>query len=77
MMSFSEDIDFVRSTSARIASYLVSILDAGKAQSYGMFYLFPSSGFKLQANSSSRLARNVVHAKDPPANVIRVHIQLR
>ena len=30
MMSFSKDTDFVRSTPTRIASYSVSLLDAGK-----------------------------------------------
>ena len=31
MMIFSEDIDFARLTPARIASYLVSLLHAGKS----------------------------------------------
>ena len=31
MSSFYEDIDFARSTPARIASYSVSLLDAGKS----------------------------------------------
>ena len=31
MMSFSEDTDFARSTLARTASYLVSLLDARKS----------------------------------------------
>ena len=31
MMSFSKDTDFARLTSARIASYLVSLLDEGKS----------------------------------------------
>ena len=31
MMSFSENIDFARSISARIASYTVSLLDVGKS----------------------------------------------
>ena len=31
MMSFSEDTDFARSILARIASYSVSLLDAGKS----------------------------------------------
>ena len=31
MMSFCKDIDFARSISARIASYSVSVLEAGKS----------------------------------------------
>ena len=75
MMSFSEDTDFARSTPARIASYSVSLLN-GEVYSYGLLYHFPGWGFKLHVDSSSRLARSVVHIKDPSASVTLVHIWL-
>ena len=41
MMSFFEDIDFARSSMARIASYSVSLLDAGKPSRMACFILSP------------------------------------
>ena len=41
MMSFSEDTDFARSTPARIASYLVSLLYAGKSSRMACSILSP------------------------------------
>ena len=41
MMSFSEDANFERSTPARIASYSVSLLDAGKSSCMAFYILSP------------------------------------
>ena len=41
MMSFYEDTDFARSTPARIASYSVSLLDAGKSSRMACSILSP------------------------------------
>ena len=41
MMSFSEDIDFVRLTLARIALYSVSLLDTGKSSRMACSILSP------------------------------------
>ena len=48
MMSFSKDTDFARSTSARIASYLISLLDAGKSSlmAYSIFSPVGALSFK-------------------------------
>ena len=41
MMSFYEDTDFARSTPARIASYSISLLDAGKSSRMACYIIFP------------------------------------
>ena len=41
MMSFFKDANFARSTPARIASYLVSLLDAGKYSRMACYIISP------------------------------------
>ena len=69
MMSFSKDTDFARSTPAKIASYLVSLLDAGKPNNMTCSILSPvrALSYKLtpapvwrEASSTLRIHRPVL-----------------
>ena len=50
MMSFSEDTDFARSIPARIASYSVSILEAGKSSRMACSILSPLGALSCKPN---------------------------
>ena len=52
MMSFSEDIDFSRLTSPRIALYLVSLLDAGKFSHIACYILSPVGALSCKSTST-------------------------
>ena len=74
MMSFSKDTDFARSIPARISAYSVSLLDAGKPSLIACYILSLIGALSCNPIPAPRLARSVVHIKDPPASVILFHI---
>ena len=77
MMIFSEDTEIAKSIPARIASYFVSLLYAGKPNRMACSILSPDQGFKCQTNTSSCLSGSAIHIKDPSISVTRVRILLR
>ena len=48
MMIFSKDTKIARSISARIASYSVSLLDAGKSNRMACFILYPVGALSVK-----------------------------
>ena len=76
MMICSEDTDVASSVPTRIASYSVSLLDAGKSNRMACSILSLVGAFKLQTDFRSHLLRSAAYIKDPPANIILVHIPL-
>ena len=74
MMSFSEDIGFMRSILARIASYSISLLDAGKPTCMAC-YILSLVGDLICKSIPTPIWRSAVHIKDPPVSVTLVHIR--
>ena len=67
MMSFYEDIDFARSILARIASYSVSLLDAGK------FSRMVCSVSLLDAGKFSRMVCSIISLVGETPSTLWIH----
>ena len=76
MMIFFEYTDVARFILTRIASYSVSLLYVGKSSRIACSILSLVGALSCKLTLAPVCRRCAVYIKDPPANIIQVHIPL-